>query len=84
MYDGAELAKAIAANPRDAEAALSAYEQALFPRSASAGAEAHQTFKVCFGDATPQSLLDLFSPNQPVESPTCDPSISRNALECRL
>jgi 2-polyprenyl-6-methoxyphenol hydroxylase-like FAD-dependent oxidoreductase len=35
MYDGAELARAIAANPGDVEAALLAYETDLFPRSAS-------------------------------------------------
>ncbi|MFE4570960.1 FAD-dependent oxidoreductase [Paenibacillus chitinolyticus] len=31
MFDGAELGKAIAAHPEDVEAALSAYEEALFP-----------------------------------------------------
>jgi 2-polyprenyl-6-methoxyphenol hydroxylase-like FAD-dependent oxidoreductase len=40
MYDGAELGKAIATNPGDMEAALLAYEKDLFPRSASAAAEA--------------------------------------------
>ena len=35
MLDGAELGKSIAAHPGDTEAALAAYEQALFPRSAS-------------------------------------------------
>jgi 2-polyprenyl-6-methoxyphenol hydroxylase-like FAD-dependent oxidoreductase len=40
MYDGAELGKAIAANPGDVEAALIAYEKDLFPRSASEAAEA--------------------------------------------
>ncbi|MFF2808669.1 FAD-dependent oxidoreductase [Streptomyces sp. NPDC058000] len=45
MLDGAELGKALAAHPDDVEAALTAYEQAMFPRSAEAaafeGAEAH-------------------------------------------
>ncbi|WP_030796553.1 FAD-dependent oxidoreductase [Streptomyces sp. NRRL S-337] len=45
MLDGAELGKALAAHPDDTEAALTAYEQAMFPRSAEAalfeGAEAH-------------------------------------------
>ncbi|MFB6618772.1 FAD-dependent oxidoreductase [Streptomyces sp. NPDC085524] len=34
MYDGAELAKALVAHPDDVEAALTEYEQAMFPRSA--------------------------------------------------
>jgi hypothetical protein len=40
MYDGAGLAKAIATNPDDIEAALLAYETKLLPRSASEAAEA--------------------------------------------
>ncbi|MGW7575688.1 FAD-dependent oxidoreductase [Streptomyces sp. NPDC054765] len=47
MLDGAELGKALAAHPDDIEAALTEYEQAMFPRSAEAavfeGAEAHGT-----------------------------------------
>ncbi|ADI09540.1 oxidoreductase [Streptomyces bingchenggensis BCW-1] len=34
MLDGAELGKALAAHPDDTEAALTEYEQAMFPRSA--------------------------------------------------
>ncbi|WP_405526769.1 FAD-dependent oxidoreductase [Streptomyces avidinii] len=34
MYDGAELGKALAAHPDNVEAALTEYEQAMFPRSA--------------------------------------------------
>jgi FAD binding domain len=59
MYDGAELGKAIAANPDDVEAALFAYEKDLFSRSASEGAEANRILDVCFGDNAPQSLLDF-------------------------
>ena len=33
LRDAAELGEAIAAHPRDVESALTAYEQALFPRS---------------------------------------------------
>ncbi len=50
MYDGAELGKAIAANPGDVEAALVAYEKDLFPRSASAAAEADRNLKLFFDD----------------------------------
>jgi 2-polyprenyl-6-methoxyphenol hydroxylase-like FAD-dependent oxidoreductase len=66
MFDGAELGKAIAANPRDVEAALIAYEKDPFPRSACAAVEAHQTFKVCFGPNAPQSLVDFFTSHQSV------------------
>ena len=67
MYDGAELARFIAANPQDVEAALLAYETDLFPRSASEGPEASRMQEVLFGDNAPQSLLDFFIDNQPVK-----------------
>ena len=67
MYDGAELAKAIAANAGDVEAALLAYETDLFPRSASEAAEADRMQEVLFGNNSPQSLLDFFAANQPVK-----------------
>ena len=66
MYDGTELAKAIAANPGDVEAALLAYETDLFPRSASEAPEALRMQEVLFGDNSPQSLLDFFAANQPL------------------
>jgi 2-polyprenyl-6-methoxyphenol hydroxylase-like FAD-dependent oxidoreductase len=65
MYDGAELAKAIATHPGDVEAALTEYEQALFPRSTEAAAEAVRDFEVCFGDDTPGSLIGLFTGQEP-------------------
>jgi 2-polyprenyl-6-methoxyphenol hydroxylase-like FAD-dependent oxidoreductase len=61
MYDGAELAKAIAANPGDVEAALIAYEKDLFPRSASEAAEAERILKLCLGPNAPQSLVDFLA-----------------------
>ena len=67
MFDGAELGKAIAANPGDVEAALIAYEKDLFPRSASEAAEAEGILKVCLGPNAPQSLLDFFSSHQPAK-----------------
>jgi 2-polyprenyl-6-methoxyphenol hydroxylase-like FAD-dependent oxidoreductase len=67
MYDGAELGKAIAANPGDIEAALLAYEQDLFPRSASEAVDAEEVLKVCLGPNAPQSLLDFFTSHQPAE-----------------
>ena len=70
MFDGAELARAIVDHPGDIEAALAAYEAALFPRSATAAAEAVDVFDTCFGPAAPQSLVDMFtgagvSPGEP-------------------
>jgi hypothetical protein len=65
MYDGAELAKAIATNPDDMEAALLAYEKDLFPRSAAEAAEAERILNVCLGPNAPQSLLDFFTNHQP-------------------
>ena len=67
MFDGAELGKAIAAGPGDVEAALSAYEKDLFPRSASEAAEAEKILKVCLGPDAPRSLLDFFSNHQPAK-----------------
>ena len=67
MYDGAELAKAIGANPGDTEAALIAYEKDLFPRSASAAAEADRNIKLFFNDNAPQSVVDLFTNYQAVK-----------------
>lgn len=67
MFDGAELGKAIAANPGDLEAALLAYETDLFPRSASVAAEgAEGNFKL-FGPDAPQNLVDFFTNTQPVK-----------------
>ena len=67
MYDGAELGEAIAANPDDVETALLAYENDLFPRSASAAAESERNLKLFFDDNAPQSVLDLFTNFRPVE-----------------
>jgi len=61
MFDGAELAKAIAAKPDDVEAALIAYEKDMFLRSASAAAEADRNIKLFFNDNAPQSVVDLFT-----------------------
>ncbi|WP_305789193.1 FAD-dependent oxidoreductase [Symbioplanes lichenis] len=60
MLDGAELGQAVAAHPGDIEAALTAYEQKLFPRSAAAAAEAARNLELCFDERAPHSLLDQF------------------------
>jgi flavin-dependent dehydrogenase len=61
MLDGAELGKAIAAHPGDIEAALSAYEQALFPRSESEYADAYEILELCLGDRAPFGLIEFFT-----------------------
>jgi 2-polyprenyl-6-methoxyphenol hydroxylase-like FAD-dependent oxidoreductase len=67
MFDGAELGKAISAKRGDVEAALMAYEEDLFPRSASEAVEAEEILKVCLGPNAPQSLLDFFTSHQPAK-----------------
>jgi 2-polyprenyl-6-methoxyphenol hydroxylase-like FAD-dependent oxidoreductase len=61
MFDGAQLGKAIAAHTDDIEAALTAYEQALFPRSESEYADAYQILELCLGDRAPFGLIDFFA-----------------------
>jgi 2-polyprenyl-6-methoxyphenol hydroxylase-like FAD-dependent oxidoreductase len=61
MFDAAELAKAIAANPNDIEAALMAYEAELFVRSAAEASESAEILKICLGPEAPHSLVDFFS-----------------------
>ncbi|GAA3232336.1 FAD-dependent oxidoreductase [Dactylosporangium siamense] len=61
MLDGAELGKAIAAHPGDVEAALTAYERDLFPRSAEAAGEAARNLELCFDERAPHSLLEQFA-----------------------
>jgi len=61
MLDGAELGNAIAAHPGDIEAALAAYEAALFPRSEGEYADAWEILDLCLGDRTPFGLIDFFT-----------------------
>ncbi|MCL7495062.1 FAD-dependent monooxygenase [Streptomyces sp. MCA2] len=60
MYDGAELGKALAAHPDDIEAALTEYEQAMFPRGTEAATEGTQLHELLFGDDTPHGLISAF------------------------
>ncbi|WP_406438255.1 FAD-dependent monooxygenase [Streptomyces sp. NBC_00631] len=61
MYDGAELGKALAAHSDDTEAALAAYEQAMFPRSAAEAADAADLHEHMFGDDSPHGLIAMFT-----------------------
>jgi len=59
LYDGAELAKALAANTDNFEAALLAFEEEMFPRSAAASIEGHQSFERTFGYNAPDNLKKM-------------------------
>ncbi|OXM54198.1 FAD-dependent oxidoreductase [Amycolatopsis alba] len=61
MLDGAELGLALAAHPGDLEAALAAYEQALFPRSEASAAESAENLVLCFAEDSPKPLLERFA-----------------------
>jgi hypothetical protein len=52
---------AIAAHPGDIEAALTAYEEALFPRSESEYADAYEIVELCLGDRAPFGLIEFFT-----------------------
>ena len=68
MFDGAELAAAIAAHPGDVEAALRAYESDLFPRSEAKAVEAADGLRdVLFGADSPRSLVEFFMRHPPSE-----------------
>jgi 2-polyprenyl-6-methoxyphenol hydroxylase-like FAD-dependent oxidoreductase len=72
MFDGAELGKALAAHPDDTEAALAAYEAALFPRSAKHAAEAAELLPLLLGDEAPYGLADMFTAARPTAGPSRD------------
>jgi 2-polyprenyl-6-methoxyphenol hydroxylase-like FAD-dependent oxidoreductase len=61
MLDGAELGQAIAAHPGDIEAALTAYEEVLFPRSESEYADAYEIQELCLGDRAPFGLIEFLT-----------------------
>ncbi|MEU1193745.1 NAD(P)/FAD-dependent oxidoreductase [Streptomyces sp. NPDC005859] len=61
MLDGAELGLSLAALPGECEAALAAYEEKLFPRSAAAAAASAQSSVALFAEDAPQAVVDLFT-----------------------
>lgn len=67
MFDGGELGKAIAAHLDDIEAALTAYEEAMFPRSELEAADAHMMLEFCLGNHAPFGLIDFFNSALPEE-----------------
>lgn len=61
MLDGAELARAIASNPYDIEAALTMYENELFPRSAKSSQQSAESLDIIFHPDSPGRLADMFA-----------------------
>ncbi|GAA5041053.1 FAD-dependent oxidoreductase [Streptomyces similanensis] len=61
MFDGAELAGAIAAHPGDREAALTAYEEALFPRGEASAAESAGSLDTMFGQDGLEKMIGFFT-----------------------
>ena len=61
MIDGAELGLAIAAQPDDIEAALAAYERAMFERSAAFAVDAREILDLCLGDRAPFGLIEFLT-----------------------
>jgi 2-polyprenyl-6-methoxyphenol hydroxylase-like FAD-dependent oxidoreductase len=59
LQDGAELGAAIAAHPGDIEAALTEYEQAMFPRSAASAAQGVADNTILLGDNAALNLIAL-------------------------
>jgi 2-polyprenyl-6-methoxyphenol hydroxylase-like FAD-dependent oxidoreductase len=64
MFDGSELAKALATRPDDIGAALAAYEQAMFIRSEAEAADARVILDLCLGDRAPFGLVNFFATAQ--------------------
>jgi 2-polyprenyl-6-methoxyphenol hydroxylase-like FAD-dependent oxidoreductase len=61
MLDGAELATAIAGHPGDVEAALAAYEKALFVRTEPEYADSHELAELMLGDRAPHGFIEFFN-----------------------
>jgi 2-polyprenyl-6-methoxyphenol hydroxylase-like FAD-dependent oxidoreductase len=61
MLDGAELGQAIAAHPGDTEAALLAYETALFPRSEASAAASSASLEAMFGERGLEQMVTFFT-----------------------
>ncbi|MGW8728657.1 FAD-dependent oxidoreductase [Streptomyces sp. NPDC055808] len=61
MKDGSDLGLALARYAGDTEAALAAYEEALFPRSEATARDSAEGLEAIFNSRAPQPLLDMFA-----------------------
>ena len=60
MNDGAELGRALAQHGKEVEAALTSYENDLFPLAAKVAADSAQNLTRFFDDTAPQGVAELF------------------------
>ncbi|MEV8417492.1 NAD(P)/FAD-dependent oxidoreductase [Streptomyces niveus] len=61
LIDGADLGRCLVEHPGDPEAALTAYEAILFPRSEVAAQESAEGLEAIFDASAPKPLLDMFA-----------------------
>ncbi|AOH86960.1 FAD-dependent oxidoreductase [Sphingomonas panacis] len=61
LLDGAELAAAVVAHRNDPEAALAAYERAMFARAATSASDAHRMLELMIDEQAPLGMLDFFN-----------------------
>jgi 2-polyprenyl-6-methoxyphenol hydroxylase-like FAD-dependent oxidoreductase len=61
MYDGAQLALAIAGHPGDTHAALAGYEAEMFTRAAQAAGDSAESLEIIFREDSPKGLIDMFA-----------------------
>ncbi|MEV7834245.1 FAD-dependent monooxygenase [Streptomyces subrutilus] len=61
LADGADLGRCLAGHPGDTEAALTAYEQILFPRSEETARQSAEGLETIFAPDAPQPLVDMFA-----------------------
>ncbi|MFE2508411.1 FAD-dependent oxidoreductase [Streptomyces naganishii] len=61
MLDGAELGRFLAVRPYDVEAALTAYEERLFPRAEAAARDSALSAAPLFGEDAPRGLVEMFA-----------------------
>ena len=61
MFDGSELATAIATRPDDVEAAIAGYEEAMYERSEAEASDGHVLLDLCLGDTAPFGFVDFLT-----------------------